>query len=456
MLKQTTAQLILFLLLSTTGLLRAQNYSTGLIFSSAAEYAKIPEASMPLGAGNVPTVVDFSVNMPPVGDQNPQNSCVAWAIAYGCKSYQEKMKGGYTYTTSGSLDYSKVFSPAFLYNLINNGQNVGTSFVDACEIAKEYGLCTWQAMPYQPNNWVTRPNANQLEAAKKFKIETYRRLDLTDATTSIKAQLLGGLPVIISTVIDKNYYNGGFNTTQNPYIWKSVGSISAGMGHAILIVGYDDNKNAFKFMNSWGQNWGNNGYGWISYNVVKSVVREAYIIKSSQMPNTDVTNNPLTQNNNTLDNNDINNYGLSFNIYNVFHENNFTAPGVPVLNRKMIVQGNVSIPKNLGSRIQIVINFYFNNAGYKGIPVGSINPNYALLNGTAATGTSVLTLPQGTNYANTWEAYMPYSVLNISRGQFNPWGVYVPATSYLFAEPVLFMDGFPVRIGGLIPFSVSI
>ena len=173
------------------------------------------------------------------------------------------------------------------------------------------------------------------------------------------------------------------------------------------------------------------------------------------MPNTDVTNNPLTQNNNTLDNNDINNYGLSFNIYNVFHENNFTAPGVPVLNRKMIVQGNVSIPKNLGSRIQIVINFYFNNAGYKGIPVGSINPNYALLNGTAATGTSVLTLPQGTNYANTWEAYMPYMVLNIPHGQNGPWG-YVPATTNLFAEPVLFMDGFPVRIGGLIPFVVSI
>lgn len=455
MIKQSKVITLLWLLVLVTSLLKAQNYNTGLIFSSAEEYAQIPEASMPLGSATVPKVVDFSVNMPPVGDQNPQNSCVAWAIAYGCKSYQEKMKGGYTYTTSGSLDYSKVFSPAFLYNLINNGQNVGTSFVDACEIAKEYGLCTWQAMPYQPNNWVTKPNASQFEAAKKFKIETYRRLDLSDPTTSIKAQLLGGLPVIISTVIDKNYYDGGFNTTQNPYIWKSTGFISPGMGHAILIVGYDDNKNAFKFMNSWGKNWGNNGYGWISYGLVKSVVREAYIIKSSQMPTSDVTNNPLTQNNNTLDNNDINNYGLSFNIYNVFHENDFTAPAVPFVNRKMIVQGNVSIPKNLGSKVQIVINFYFNNAGYKGMPVGSLNSNFALLNGSAATGTSILTLPQGSNYNNTWEAYMPYMVLNIARGQANPWG-YVPATTYLFAEPVLFMDGFPVRIGGLIPFTVTL
>ena len=35
--------------------------------------------------------------------------------------------------------------------------------------------------------------------------------------------------------------------------------------HAILIVGYNDEIGAFKFVNSWGANWGNQGYGWLTY-----------------------------------------------------------------------------------------------------------------------------------------------------------------------------------------------
>ena len=37
-------------------------------------------------------------------------------------------------------------------------------------------------------------------------------------------------------------------------------------GHAILIVGYDDDKKCFKFRNSWGESWGDKGYGYIPYN----------------------------------------------------------------------------------------------------------------------------------------------------------------------------------------------
>jgi hypothetical protein len=43
-------------------------------------------------------------------------------------------------------------------------------------------------------------------------------------------------------------------------------------------VGYDDKKygGAFLIMNSWGKEWGNNGFGWVRYPDFKYFVREAY------------------------------------------------------------------------------------------------------------------------------------------------------------------------------------
>ena len=45
-------------------------------------------------------------------------------------------------------------------------------------------------------------------------------------------------------------------------------------GHAVLAVGYDDNLTigdmvgAFLIRNSWGESWGENGYGWLPYEYV--------------------------------------------------------------------------------------------------------------------------------------------------------------------------------------------
>jgi C1A family cysteine protease len=445
-----------FLLLATLGS-TAQELSTGFVFTSAENYSRIATAQLPIAGGEFPARIDMSKDMPPVGRQQPQNSCVAWSMAYACKSYQEKIKGNYNYLSGGQLDQSKVFSPSFLYNLINNGQNVGTSFEDACNVLKDYGVCTWQTMPYNPNDWVTRPNAAQVAEAKTYRIQTYRKLVLNDVVTNIKAQLFAGLPVIVATVVDVNYYNGGFNTTQNPYIWTSSGPIDPRMGHAILIVGYDDANNAFKFINSWGSNWGNNGYGWISYNRAPNVIREAYIIKSSLMPNTNVAEpqeNPLYRDDNNLDNNDIS-AGLNFNITNVMHDNSLNNPGIPVQQAKMTIQGMVQAPRNIGRNLQIVVNFYVNNNGLKGFPVGSLDRRFALATGQAATGTPAIPLNPNVALNTGWFAIMPYVVLNVPRGQMTPWG-YRPATSFLLAEPVLFIDNFPVRVGQLIPFSVTL
>ena len=42
-------------------------------------------------------------------------------------------------------------------------------------------------------------------------------------------------------------------------------------GHAVLVVGYSDTKQALKIVNSWGYDWGQNGFAYISYQYLYNV-----------------------------------------------------------------------------------------------------------------------------------------------------------------------------------------
>lgn len=435
-----------------------QEMATGLIFLEKAEYDSIGTTSLRFGVGEIPNSVDLSDRMPPVGNQNPQNSCVAWAVVYECRSFYEKENRDYSYyTETGEIDYTHIFSPSYVYNQINGGKNVGTNFIDAFNILQYQGVCTYQSMPYRANDWKSKPNQNQKAEAANYKIDTYRRLDLRDAISSIKGELINENPVIAASVFDKMYYNAGFNFSGSDYIWSTLGPINNMMGHAILIVGYDDDKQAFKFMNSWGSNWGNDGYGWISYNIISSVIREAYIILPNNVDDPSIvipTPEYITTTNNQLNVSDVNNYGLNFLITNVQHNIVTDYSGITQIE----IDGAMTLPDGIGNNAQIVVYFYVNNGGIKGNPIYSANSSYSLINGQVATSTPLLELVAGQNTNLTWYARIPYVAFNIPKGYWmqTPWGPqYQAVTSYLIAEPVLFIDNFPLRVGQQIPFSVT-
>ena len=46
-------------------------------------------------------------------------------------------------------------------------------------------------------------------------------------------------------------------------------------GHCILIVGYDDGKGVWIFRNSWGEGWGDHGYGYLPYKYLSSKAKLA-------------------------------------------------------------------------------------------------------------------------------------------------------------------------------------
>ncbi|HSU28446.1 MAG TPA: C1 family peptidase [Chitinophagaceae bacterium] len=81
------------------------------------------------------------------------------------------------------------------------------------------------------------------------------------SVADIKAALCKYGPISVSlwvTTLFQNYTNGVFNETPSNYAAPTT-------NHAVIIVGWDDDKGAWLIKNSWGTDWGEDGYMWIKY-----------------------------------------------------------------------------------------------------------------------------------------------------------------------------------------------
>lgn len=102
------------------------------------------------------------------------------------------------------------------------------------------------------------------KASKSMAFEWFK---LKSDLNTFKVILNKGYPILAGIVVYqdmldmKSYQFGIVNTPDYNYA-EPVGA------HVILLVGYDDNREVFHFLNSWGKNWGDLGYGTIAYEYI--------------------------------------------------------------------------------------------------------------------------------------------------------------------------------------------
>ncbi len=206
----------------------------------------------------IPTEHDLSQYLPKVGSQGKQGSCVAWATGYYLKSFHEN----YEDAEDGILAMANEMSPAYIYNQIKVTDCSGGSVIQhALDTIVSQGIVEWNVMVYNENECSTQPTDLQKITAEPNKIENYFYLDPDLVFEQTKASLLNNQPVVIAITIDRSYF--GARDDNGEFIYRKFKSADG--GHAMLVVGYDDEKNAFKVVNSWGKEWGNQGFVWIDY-----------------------------------------------------------------------------------------------------------------------------------------------------------------------------------------------
>lgn len=217
---------------------------------------------------DLPVSVDLSQYMPPVGNQGKQGSCTAWSMGYYTKTYQEFLERGWDIN-----DPAHRFSPAFIYNQVNGGVDSGASFSDAFGVLWQMGCALLSEQPYNENNYTVLSSGAAMENAINFRCNTgyWINTAIESGKKHLKSVLAEGKVATLGIYVLPNFDN--IHNFQYVYCSNNKTGSSRG-GHAITIVGYDDamptadGNGAFKFVNSWGTNWGDKGYGWISYKAI--------------------------------------------------------------------------------------------------------------------------------------------------------------------------------------------
>lgn len=235
----------------------------------------------------VPRSVSLVKWTPIPKSQENYGTCTSWATTYAARTIAEAIDRGWT---DRQLITREAFAPNFVYTQIKFDGDVncqrGSCIDDAMRILSVKGapklndfnvMCArsipedifTKAKPYTIDDFF---QVFSMLSTPKFKVE------------ATKKALAENRPVVIGMKVPES-----FMKSYGQDVWKKLESHNDGGGHAMCVVGYDDDKygGAFLIMNSWGTRWGNQGMIWVKYDDFAANVKygfEMFLRKKAPAP----------------------------------------------------------------------------------------------------------------------------------------------------------------------------
>jgi hypothetical protein len=232
-------------------------------------------------AESFPSKISYRKYTPPVLDQGQTSTCVGYSVAYGLLTTQQNILMG---ITDENMKYFRAMDPNFVYALIKSNDDQwcqqGTSMFDAIGVLINQGCKPMFFDPWLECNATTSISNFAMTAASTYKVSDAYILSMekSDIVEIMKSALVDKRLISIGAKLTPSFKSG--KTVQFGSWTPSLNESFTG-GHAMVIIGYDDLKNggSFEVMNSWGPNFGDQGFVWIKYSDVKNYINEAYVLK---------------------------------------------------------------------------------------------------------------------------------------------------------------------------------
>jgi len=198
------------------------------------------------------------------GDQTKYGTCVAWASAYAARTISESValnRRNQTETTQ------KVFSPVYVYRNIRPDDPEclrGAQIYSALDLMRDSGAV--RMIDLEHSMEFSRIDLFYYRESRRYPIGGYVTLFSREdkqkpalVTRIVKKSLSEGKPIVIGMNTPNLFIEAKniWEPTENPGNFYG--------GHAMCVIGYDDDKGAFEIINSWGRKWGNGGFIWVPY-----------------------------------------------------------------------------------------------------------------------------------------------------------------------------------------------
>lgn len=204
--------------------------------------------------GLLPTRVDLRSKDAPVYDQGDLGACTAFAMGKGMRENMQRR------------DQERVapLSALFMYYESRKRQGTvkqdsGSTITEGMGVMKDLGVAPDELWPYEVPKFKLKPSKPAYAAAKEYKIKSATQLATVD---DVRQALAQGKPVAFGFLVYKSFDDMGKDGVMP--MPKPEGDKIMG-GHAVVAVGYDDQKRLLTVRNSWGARWADEGYFYMPY-----------------------------------------------------------------------------------------------------------------------------------------------------------------------------------------------
>lgn len=153
-------------------------------------------------------------------------------------------------------------------NKINeNEQNLNSISVemfDSINVLYNLGVCPEFMYSYEEKNFNNKPDVECYKEALNNKLIVYNAIDQN--LHQLKVALIEGYPILCGLEIYSNFESDDVKETGNIKLPLENDNLIGGL--ALTLVGFDEGDKVFIAKNSWGTEWGDNGYCYIPYSYI--------------------------------------------------------------------------------------------------------------------------------------------------------------------------------------------